>query len=981
MHLTAAQSAELSNSLKKQLAGDVFLERYPCSLYSTDASIYQIQPLAVVVPRGVADVVATLQIAGEHRLPVIPRGGGTSLSGQPIGAGIVIDFSKYMNRIVHLDPHERTAIVEPGVVLDQLNVAAGVHGLQFGPDVATSNRANIGGMIGNNSAGARSIRQGKTVDHVISLEAIIAGGALCQFGPMTESELGTARARTDQPGHIYRELTAIVNEHRQEIVERFPPLLRRVSGYNLDEFVPQCRERITPPQVVADVRRREQSLYGRSPFNLAKLLVGAEGTLGAITQATVHLVPLPAVRGVLVLHFDSLAAAVGSTEAILSCQPSAAELFDGLILRLAERSLEYRHYLDFVVGRPESLMLVEFCGESRAEVEAQAAVLVDRLRGCPGLTHILPAFDPVLYTHVWACRKAALPLLLGIPGKRKPVAFVEDAAVEPRRLPEFVARFGEIMSRHGTEGAVYGHASVGCLHIRPMLDLARLDEQARLEQISLDVCELVLEFHGAMSGEHGDGLARSYLNERLFGPTIYQAFKRVKAAFDPDNLMNPGKVVDGPSPTENLRHRPESSTLPIATTFDFSREGGFRAAAELCNGAGVCRKTLTGTMCPSFMATGEEEHSTRGRANALRLILSGALPPEELTGPSLKRTYDLCLECKGCKAECPSNVDAAKLKMEFLSHYYREHGAPLGVKLMAHAASANRLGSALAPFSNWLSEAPGAGLLREKLLGLDRRRPLPHFVRNHFRKWFRGRRSVTRPAERGIVVLLDDCLTSYCEPHVLRSAVELLERLGYDVVPAGLHCCGRTLASKGFLDEAKTLAAQNLAKLERWVAAGVPIVGCEPSCLLMLVDEYPDLVPGAAANRVATSALLIDSFLVRAGLPLPLRASEAKLLVHGHCHQKALVGMGDSRAALAMLPGAQLEVVDSGCCGMAGSFGYEHYELSMKIGGRVLFPTIEANPAATIVAPGFSCRQQIEHGTGRRAVHPVELLVSQLEPL
>ena len=542
------------------------------------------------------------------------------------------------------------------------------------------------------------------------------------------------------------------------------------------------------------------------------------------------------------------------------------------------------------------------------------------------------------------------------------------------------------MARHGTDGAFYGHASVGCLHVRPMLDLRQAIEIDRFQKISQAVCDLVIEFSGAMSGEHGDGLARSYLNKKLFGSRLYQAFKQIKAAFDPDNRMNPGKIVDGPSPVENLRYGTSYRTMDVPTTFDFSRDGGFARAVEQCNGAGVCRKLQTGTMCPSFMVTRDEEHSTRGRANALRMVLSGALPPEELTGPRLFATYDLCLGCKGCKAECPSNVDVAKLKMEFLNGYYRRHGAPLGARLMAHAATLNRLGSALAPFSNWAAGWPGAGWIAERVLGIDSRRPLPRFERNHFRKWF-GRRAPlnNRPKEReqrarGPIVLLDDCLTSYCEPLVNRAAVQVLEAAGYDVHLAGLHCCGRTLASKGFLAEAQGLARANIAKLLPWAQRGVPIVGCEPSCLLMLVDEYPDLVPGDAARMVAAHAALVDTHLVRSNIELPLRTHAQKIVLHGHCHQKALVGTNDTQAALAMIPQTEVQLIDSGCCGMAGSFGYEHYELSMAIGERVLFKAVRAAAEAAVIAPGFSCRHQIEHGTGRRAQHPVELLAEHLIP-
>ena len=977
MNVNATQPADPVNSLRARLQGEVFGDDYYRALYSTDASIYQIHPRAVVLPRSVGDVASTIAWARDQGWAIIPRGGGTSLSGQSIGPGVVIDFSRYLNRILEIDPERQTARIEPGVVLDVLNAAAAKHSLQFAPDVATSSRANIGGMIGNNSAGARSVWHGKTVDHVIELKAILADGTAHTLSPFTAAELTAAAARTDRWGHAYRSVAEIVAREREEIVARYPHVLRRVSGYNLDEFVPEFRRQIPEPRLVAEVRRREAERYPGAEFNLAKLLVGAEGTLATITEALVHLVPLPAARGVVVLHFSSLAHAVGVINRVLACDPSAAELFDGQILRLAEQSLEYRNYLDFVVGRPESLLLVEFSGATFDEVRGKADQLIERLRGEPGLEHILPAIEPSLYAHVWACRKAALPLLQSVASARKPVAFVEDAAVNPERLSLFVEKFREILARHNTDGAFYGHASVGCLHIRPMLDLSQRDDIARFEQISREVCELVLASGGSMSGEHGDGLARSYLNETLFGPRLYQAFQDVKTAFDPERRMNPGKVVDGPDPTENLRLGAGYKTLPIATTFAY-REGSFARAAEMCNGAGVCRKTQTGTMCPSFMATGDEEHSTRGRANALRLVLSGELPEAELTGRRMFETYDLCLQCKGCKAECPSNVDVAKLKMEFLHHYYAKNGTPLGIRLMANAATLNRIGSAFAPLSNLAARLPGAGWLAEKLLGIDRRRPLPSFAHQHFGKWFRSRTRGGRPAPLGPIVLLDDCLTSYCEPGVNRSAVQVLEAAGYEVHLAGLGCCGRTWASKGMLTEAQSMARENIQRLLPWAERGVKIVGCEPSCVAMLIDDYLDLVPGSDAQRVARQTSMVDAHLAAVQPDAIAARLDAKILVHGHCHQKALVGVAGTRSALGLIPGAQVDVVDSGCCGMAGSFGYEHYDLSMKIGERVLLPAVRKHDAGPVVAPGFSCRHQIAHGAGKQALHPIELIARQL---
>ncbi len=986
MNSSPAKSEKLAKSLRGRIAGEVFVDSYRRALYSTDASPYQLQPLAVVLPRNRADVTLALAAAADLNMPLIARGSGTSLSGQSIGEGLVLDFSKYMNQIVQIDPQRRTARVQPGVVLDALNAAAAPHGLQFGPDVASANRASIGGMIGNNSAGARSIVYGKTVDHVIALDVLLSDGQEALLAPLDANALKAVESRQDRIGQIYRDVARIVAEHRDEILARFPRIVRRVSGYNIDEFLPEFRELVPVMPGVQAIRQAEQALYPGANFNLAKLVVGAEGGLACVVEAMVHLVPLPKHRGVMVLHFDSMTAAVAALQTVLAAQPSAAELLDGEIVRMARKSLEYKHYLDFVVGDPDSLVLVEISRETAAEVHEAANELTARLTDVPGLTHVLAALEPALCNHVWACRKAALPLLMGVPGARKPIAFVEDTAVDPARLSEFVARFRKIMLENGTDGAYYGHASVGCLHIRPMLDMSSRNDIARFQRISRSVADLVIEFGGSMSGEHGDGLARSYLNEQLFGPKLYRAFKKIKTAFDPAGIMNPGKVVDGPMPTEHLRRAPDQRLLDIATHFDFTREGGFARAAELCNGSGVCRKTQTGTMCPSFMATGDEEHSTRGRANALRLVLSGSLPASELTGERLYKTFDLCLQCKGCKAECPSNVDVAKLKAEYLSHYYNTHGVPLGVRLMANVARVNRLGSALAPVSNWLTALPGARWLAEKLLHFDRRRPLPQFQRQNFARWFAGhqRQQTTSAGTRGPIVLLDDCLNGYCSPGVNQAAVEVLEALGYEVHLAGITCCGRAEISKGLLKQAKQLAERNLQTLLPWAERGVPIVGCEPSCLVTLMDDYFDLCPGESARKVAEAAALIETHLVRHQLLQTLPFTRAApqptdVLLHGHCHQRAIVGMDDTVSLLKSMPGTQVKLVDSGCCGMAGSFGYEHYDLSMTIGQRVLFPAVAAAGSARIVAPGFSCRQQIQHGASRSAQHPIELLAERLQ--
>jgi FAD/FMN-containing dehydrogenase/Fe-S oxidoreductase len=978
----------LANALRERLEGEVRFDEMTRGLYSTDASIYQISPIGVVCPRSRADVEATIEIAAAHRVPILPRGSGTSLSGQTIAAALVIDFSRFMNRILEIDLDRKLVRVEPGVVLDQLNSALKPQALQFGPDVATSSRANLGGMIGNNSAGSRSVRQGKTIDHVRELRVILSDGTLLEGRPCDSAALARIQASPTRAGEIHRRLPAIIAENRREILAKFPRLLRRVSGYNLDAFVPEIYDQ---SPIAAVVRELDRAWPDRRGFNLAKMIVGAEGTLGTVVEAQLHVVPLPKERGVVCLQFTTIDAALEATPKILECLPSAVELLDRNIVELSRANLKYRNSLAFVEGTPEALLIVEFSGENPLQVGDGLALLEQKLRGHPGLEKYLSAKTAEQAEQIWNCRKAGAPLLLGIPGARKPIAFVEDTAVDPRKLPEFTRQFRRILSRHGITGAYYGHASVGCLHIRPMIDTKSAGDLAILKAVSDEIAELVREFGGAMTGEHGDGLARSYHNLKLFGPKLFAAFGEIKRLFDPAGLMNPGKVTESPSPIENLRYGPDYPGAQVPTYQDFSREErmaeapgqGFLAAAELCNGSGVCRKTNTGTMCPSFMATRDEEHSTRGRANALRLALTGQLPAGALTSSRMWDVMDLCLMCKGCKAECPSNVDVAKLKVEFLAHYYSTHRPSIGTQLLAHASLLNRLGSATAPLSNWLTRLPGTRPIVQWLTGIDSRRSLPAFAPRSFQTWFARHPPHPHAGRAGKVILLDDCLTSYCEPAINRAAVQLLERAGYAVELAELGCCGRPFISRGLVEKGKALARRNVGKLIEFVEAGWPILGCEPSCLLTLVDEYPDLFPSAATRAVRDQAFLVDGWLaeqIAAGrAELPFRPLRQTALLHGHCQQKALVGTAGTKRALGLIPELSVEEVDSGCCGMAGAFGYEHFDVSQAIGERVLFPAVRRQENQLVTAPGFSCRHQISDGTRIAAEHPILLLTRQLE--
>ncbi len=866
MSTSTALTSQLEEELRGRISGDVRFDEMTRGLYSTDASIYQISPVGVVLPRTRDDVAAAVEIAARHHVPILPRGSGTSLSGQTVAAALVVDFSKYMNRILDFDPERKLVRVQPGVVLDQLNASLAPLGLQFGPDVATSSRANLGGMIGNNSAGSRSVRQGKVIDHVRELTVLLADGNEIICGPQSETQLKGKAALDNREGQIYRRLPQIVADNRAEILARYPRILRRVSGYNLDAFVPEIYAQ-TPLAPVA--RQLDLEWPDRRSFNLARLIIGAEGTLGTVTEALLHVVPLPKERGVVCLQFRTIDAALEAVTKILACQPSAVELLDRNIVELSRTNLKYKKSLEFVDGTPEALLIVEFSADNAAQVSDGMQLLEQKLKGQAGLEKFLPARDAHEREQIWNCRKAGAPLLLSIPGARKPIAFVEDTAVDPSKLPEFTRRFRKILDRHGITGAYYGHASVGCLHIRPMIDTKAAGDLRILKTVSDEVAALVQEFGGAMTGEHGDGLARSYHNLKLFGPKLFAAFGEVKRLFDPERLMNPGKVVESPSPIENLRYGTAYPGAHVPTFQDFSREErladapgqGFLAAAEMCNGSGVCRKTATGTMCPSFMATNDEEHSTRGRANALRLALTGQLPAGALTSRRMWDVMDLCLMCKGCKAECPSNVDVAKLKVEFLAHYYAQHKPSFGTVLMANVAWLNRLGSALAPLSNGLARFPGAPRLTEWLTGIDHRRTLPRFVRHNFQKWFAAHKPHPHAGRAGSVVLLDDCLTSYCEPHINQAAVELLERAGYTVERAGLWCCGRPFISKGLVDKGKSLARQNVGRLVEFVDRGLPILGAEPSCVLTFVDEYPDLFPSAATTRVKENSFLVDGWL------------------------------------------------------------------------------------------------------------------------
>lgn len=964
---------DLYAELERTMRGKVHFDKITRQLYSTDASMYQIEPVGVVMPRDEEDLQAAMEVASKHIVPVLPRGGGTSLAGQCVGNALMMDFNPHMNQVLELNLEEGWVKVQPAVVQDHLNAYLAPHGYLFGPDTSTSNRATIGGMTGNNSSGSRSVIYGKTVDHVIEVDTILSDGSWTTFAPLTPEGLEAKKRDGGLEGHIYREVLRLAEENKDEVIARYPKIMRRVSGYNLDEMIKSA----TP--------------------NLAKLLVGSEGTLAVSRAIKVKISPLPKAKGLTVVHFEDMIQAVQTDEIVLSHGPSAAELLDRRIIQEAQASPLFQGKTGFLEGDPGAIVIVEFYGDTRGEVEDKLDKLERELKkNKMGYAHVR-AMEPEQQQQVWDLRKGGLGLLMGTRSEAKPVAFVEDTAVDPAKLPGFLKAFEEVVNKHGTTAGYYGHCSVGCLHIRPFIDMKRPEEREKMMGIFKEVAQLVKEYGGSMSAEHGDGLVRSWLIEEMFGTKLYNAFRDVKAAFDPKGRLNPGKIVDAASPTDNLRLGDFYQDRQLNTAFDFSRDGGFNFAVEMCNGNGQCRKLDIGTMCPSFHVTRDDRHSTRGRANALRGYISGTLDGVDLTSKEMYEVMDLCMECKACKTECPSKVDMAKMKYEFLYHYHKAHGVPLRTRIFANAHLVNRLGRATWPISNLVMGSPLRWLV-QKILGIAPRRRLPPFARQRFSKWFAKRKPngdgiPSTAGARPQVVLFNDTFMEFNHPELGRDAVSVLEAAGYEVLLVKRKCCGRPIISKGLLDKAKKLARFNIKLLKPYAEQGIPIVGVEPSCLLTLKDDYLDLVPGEDSRLVAEHVTTIDEFMAKLLREGKLRIPEStsgknggnskapEILLHGHCHQKALVGTGPTLEVLRALPNSGVSEIDSGCCGMAGSFGYEaeHYGISMAVGEQRLFPAVrEAAKDALIVADGISCRQQISHGTKKNALHLVQVVAEAL---
>ena len=976
----ASQRRELEQTLRQRVAGEVRFDPFSRVLYSTDASIYQMEPVGVVIPRSAADVQATLEVARDNRIPVLPRAGGTSLAGQTVNHAIVMDFSKYLNQVVEVNREESWARVQPGIVLDQLNRELRPYGLMYAPDPTTSSRACVGGGVGNNTCGAHSVIYGKTLDHIMELDVILADASATRFRPLNSAELEAKLSGAGLESEIYRGVRRLAQDNDAHIRARYPNIMRRVSGYNLDEFL---AEPVGP-------HAGSTASHG---FNLSRMVVGSEGTLCVATEVKVNLVPRPTMTALSVAHFHDIFQASEAVSEILNHGPSSIEIMDKNVLDRSRQSLGLGQAMSLIQPdpangqNPGAILAIEFYGESEAELNAKMEGLkqdLERRRLGYACVNLL---SPTAQADVWSVRKNGLGLLMSMHGDAKPLPFVEDTAVDPETMGDFVRRFDEIVRHHGTEAAYYGHASVGCLHIRPVVSLKTQAGVNQMYAIADEISDLTLEFGGSLSGEHGDGIVRGVWNEKMFGPEIYQLFRELKATFDPDGIMNPGKIIDCPPMTENLRYGPDYRAQSLPSTLDFSIDSDFAGAVEMCNGMGACRK-LEGTMCPSYMATRDEEHSTRGRANLLRAAMSGKLPDGAITGRRLYDALDLCLECKGCRAECESGVDMAKLKYEYLDHYYQTNGLPLRNRVFGEIARLSAWGSRFAPLSNWLAASPVGRMLSGALLGVHPNRRPPPFVRQTFPQWFRQRQRTPagyRPPNAPTAVLLNDTYMNYNYPEIGQAAVALLEAAGYKVELADAPCCGRPMISKGMMDAAAANARHNVSLLHAYAGNGVPIIGCEPSCLLTLRDEYPQLVPGEQSRTVAAQSYLIDEFLTKLHaenrLNIPFRDTPKQILFHAHCHQRSLAGTAASLNALRLPPGYRAELTNAGCCGMAGSFGYEkeHYQLSMQIGQQSLFPAINAKGLDwQITVMGISCRQQIEHATHRPAKHLTETLAEAL---
>jgi len=981
-------SSPLAQLLSKELRGDVLFDGASRGRYSTDASIYQITPIGVVIPRDQADVLRALDVARDQKVAVLSRGAGTSQCGQTVGDALIIDNSRWLCNVIDFDQHARTVTVEPGIVLDHLNAWLKPYGLWFPVDVSTSAQCTIGGMTGNNSCGSRSIEYGNMVHNVLGIDAVLADGTQAYFGSLKHPVQG---ARLEG---ILETLKTIATRERGELAERIPKVLRRVAGYNIDLF--DCQN----PRAYTD----------DGIANLSHLLVGSEGTLAYSRQITLKLSPLPEHKTLGVVNFQSFYKAMESAQHIVKLKPTAVELVDRTMIELAMENPSFRPVIEkALVGSPAAILLVEFAGQNQAELIQQLDVL-DTLMSDLGLPNcVVKMPEAKAQKALWDVRKAGLNIMMSMKGDGKPVSFVEDCAVPLEHLADYTSRLTEVFNRYGTEGTWYAHASVGTLHVRPILDMRR-EGAAQMRAIAEETSALVREYKGALSGEHGDGLCRGEWVSWQYGPRIHQAFAEIKTLFDPENRFSPNKMIHPPKMDDrsNFRFAPGYIVASTPTALDWSAwnvlrdpmtgvetapgtgvdaSGGLASAIEMCNNNGHCRKFDAGTMCPSYRITKDEQHLTRGRANTLRLALSGQLGTEGLASPEVKETLDLCVSCKGCKRDCPTGVDMARMKIEARAAWAKRHGTTLRERLVAYmpryAGIASRMGGLLSA----LEHTPVIGAMTKRALGFATERSLPRFKTS-----FLGQQTEQTPAASGREVLLFvDTFNNYIDTQNAYAAQRVLQAAGYTVhlnQRSGERplCCGRTFLSAGMVDQAKAEARRTLDALIPFVKRGVAIVGLEPSCLLTLRDEFLDYGYGDEAKLLAQHSFLFEEFLVneqKAGrFTLELKAIETNTaMLHGHCHQKAFDALTPVQTVLSWIPGLKVSTIESSCCGMAGSFGYEaeHHAASMAMAELSLLPAIRSRAEGTvIVADGTSCRHQIQDGADTEATHTAVLLAQAL---
>ena len=971
---------ELLNTLKNKTSGEVYNDHFTRGRYATDASIYQMMPHGVLVPKTKKDLIETVNYSRENNIPLLARGGGTSQCGQTVNKAIVIDNSKYLNKILDFDKDNMTCIVEPGIVLDELNRFLKPYGLWFPVDVSTSSRATIGGMAGNNSCGGRSIRYGMMRDNVLEIEAILSDGSVYNFGKLDEKNILSSKEFAPS---IISKLIKLANDNKHEILSKFPKVLRRVGGYNIEALIYDA------------MANRPNGKIGDG-INLSHLLVGSEGTLAYSASIKLKLSPLPSKKIMGICHFPSFYEAMDAAQHIVPLDPVAVELVDDTMIALARKIDIFKPTVEAVVkGNPESLLLVEFAEENMEENHQRLKKLHQLMRdlgfswsGNKKIGGVIDVIDSQLQSKVSEMRKSGLNIMMSMKQDAKPVSFIEDCAVELKDLAEYTHGLNKIFDKYNTKGTWYAHASVGCLHVRPVLNMKLQDDVSKMRNIANETSALVKKFKGSYSGEHGDGIARSEFNEIMFGKKMIDLFKIVKNSFDPTCIFNPGKIIDAPKldTREYFRYAPSYNSENINTILDWSswtgNSGGFQGAIEMCNNNGACRKLDGGVMCPSFRATRDEKDSTRGRANTLRLAISGQLGKQAMYGKEMSDTMQLCVSCKACKRECPTGVDMAKMKIEYSHLKYQQKGLNIKDKLVSYLPKYAPIASKFSIFFNLRDQIPGLAKISEVLFGFTAKRKLPKW-RQDFFKDIELPNSVDENDTKIPVILFVDTFNRYYEPENVRSAINVLRAAGYyPFIPVSQNsnnplCCGRTYLSNGLVDQARFEIEKILTTFEPYLKKGISVVGLEPSCILSFRDELPSLIQSQSSDLLKENSFTFEELLVKDIKNVKFKSLNEKILIHGHCHQKAFDVVKPIEQILNKVPELTFETINTSCCGMAGAFGYDKdtYDISMKMANDKLFPAIKKYKAnVKVIADGTSCRCQIKDGLNIQAIHLAKFL-------